>query len=348
MLVLIFGVQLSAQTLQDPQFNLSFTNTVFAQTNNQDNSTEVEVEIESEIAVSKEESEEENKEELEDTNDTENKENEIEVKIYKDIAELKIKINGKEQKRTLLTNDEAYILSFIAEITGLTEDEVKAIWDFEIVVKEVKTKETQDNEESKANKEARMQEKLEAKESERKQKAIERADLIIKKLEEKITNLEKRVQALLAKLEQGKYYGPIPEQTETTKSYSLSFTGSAETIGRAETQDMSGEIFLETLVVGPGTAKFRITGGDLIIGNTIYNIAFGKARATSSGQDSMIIISQVTDTEENITTLKILFDSESAISDIGMEPATVKIMMPQSKIAGHWMLSGLGQMILVE
>ena len=115
---------------------------------------------------------------------------------------------------------------------------------------------------------------------------------------------------------------------------------------------MSGEIFLETLIQGNRLTKFKITGGDLIIGEQFYDLAFGKARATSAGtggdNDSLLLISQVTDAEGNLMTLKILLDATTQIEAIGSEPVEVEIMMPQSKIAGQWMLSGSGQLTLTE
>ena len=352
-----------------------FSNNVFAQTeeeteDNEDSDIEVEAEVE--VEIESEEAESEETEEAEEAE--EKKEIEIEVEIENGQAEITIKIDNEEEEYTLDTDVEAEIIASISEKTGLTETEIKEIWKLEI-----ETEDETEDEEEKAKKRAeketerdtRLEEKRKEREArqteigaevelrlaeraaEREDKALQRAEDLIQKLEEKIANLEQRLQSLLQKLETGEYYGPVPQESAVTKSYNLFFEGSAQTIDGEQTEvEMSGEIFLETLVQGNRLTKFKITGGDLIIGEQFYDLAFGKARATSAGaggdNDSLLLISQVTDAEGNLTTLKILLDATTQIEAIGSEPVEVEIMMPQSKIAGQWMLSGSGQLTLTE
>ena len=373
--VLVLGLINTPSTLSklsDNTQSFQFGNHVFAQTeeeteDNEDSDIEVEAEVEVEI-----ESEEAESEEAEEAE--EKKEIEIEVEIENGQAEITIKIDNEEEEYTLDTDVEAEIIASISEKTGLTETEIKEIWKLEI-----ETEDETEDEEEKAKKraeketerETRLEEKRKEREArqteigaevelrlaeraaEREDKALQRAEDLIQKLEEKIANLEQRLQSLLQKLETGEYYGPVPQESAVTKSYNLFFEGSAQTIDGEQTEvEMSGEIFLETLIQGNRLTKFKITGGDLIIGEQFYDLAFGKARATSAGaggdNDSLLLISQVTDAEGNLMTLKILLDATTQIEAIGSEPVEVEIMMPQSKIAGQWMLSGSGQLTLTE
>src|SRR3989338_2216220 len=346
--VLVLGLINTPSTLSklyDNTQSFQFGNHVFAQTeegtedDEEDSDIEVEAEVEVEIESGEEESEE-----------------------------------TEEEEYTLDTDVEAEIIASISEKTGLTETEIKEIWELE-----TETEDETEDEEEKAKKraeketerETRLEEKRKEREArqtevaaevelrlaeraaEREDKALQRAEDLIQKLEEKIANLEQRLQSLLQKLETGEYYGPVPQESAVTKSYNLFFEGSAQTIDGEQTEvEMSGEIFLETLVQGNRLTKFKITGGDLIIGEQFYDLVFGKARATSAGtggdNDSLLLISQVTDAEGNLTTLKILLDATTQIEAIGSEPVEVEIMMPQSKIAGQWMLSGSGQLTLTE
>ena len=372
--VLVLGLINTPSTLSklsDNTQSFQFGNHVFAQTeeeteDNEDSDIEVEAEVE--VEIESEEAESEETEEAEE--DEEKKEIEIEVEIENGQAEITIKIDNEEEEYTLDTDVEAEIIASISEKTGLTETEIKEIWKLEIETEDEEEK-AKKRAEKETERETRLEEKRKEREArqteigaevelrlaeraaEREDKALQRAEDLIQKLEEKIANLEQRLQSLLQKLETGEYYGPVPQESAVTKSYNLFFEGSAQTIDGEQTEvEMSGEIFLETLIQGNRLTKFKITGGDLIIGEQFYDLAFGKARATSAGaggdNDSLLLISQVTDAEGNLTTLKILLDATTQIEAIGSEPVEVEIMMPQSKIAGQWMLSGSGQLTLTE
>jgi hypothetical protein len=326
--VLILGLINTPSTLSklsDNTQSFQFSHYVFAQTeeetedDEEEDSDEVEAEVEVEIDAENED--------IEDESENEEAEND-DVEDESENEEAEDEIEDEEEKARKRAEKEA-------------ERETRL---------EEKRKEREARQaETAAEVELRLAERA----AEREDKALQRAEDLIQKLEEKIANLEQRLQSLLAKLETGEYYGPVPQESAVTKSYNLFFEGSAQTIDGEQTEvEMSGEIFLETLIQGNRLTKFKITGGDLIIGEQFYDLAFGKARATSAGaggdNDSLLLISQVTDAEGNLTTLKILLDATTQIEAIGSEPVEVEIMMPQSKIAGQWMLSGSGQLTLIE
>jgi len=327
LLVLVLGLintQSTLSKLSDNTQSFQFSNYVFAQTeeeteDDEEEDSEVETEVEVEIDAENED--------IEDESENEEAEND-DVEDESENEEAEDEIEDEEEKARKRAEKEA-------------ERETRL---------EEKRKEREARQaETAAEVELRLAERA----AEREDKALQRAEDLIQKLEEKIANLEQRLQSLLAKLETGEYYGPVPEESAVTKSYNLFFEGSAQTIDGEQTEvEMSGEIFLETLIQGNRLTKFKITGGDLIIGEQFYDLAFGKARATSAGaggdNDSLLLISQVTDAEGNLTTLKILLDATTQIEAIGSEPVEVEIMMPQSKIAGQWMLSGSGQLTLIE
>ena len=96
---------------------------------------------------------------------------------------------------------------------------------------------------------------------------------LIQKLEQRISELENRLQTLLDKVETGEYYGPVVGTESTTKSYSISFDGVASSIyDESITTEVSGAVFLETLGSLKDTSKFRVTGGEIFVGENIYDI----------------------------------------------------------------------------
>ncbi len=155
---------------------------------------------------------------------------------------------------------------------------------------------------------------------------------------------------MLEKYENGKYYGPIPEGDQVTKSYSFSLDGSAFSIRDSTETDFSGEIFIETLWTGTHSSKFRVTGGQLIIGDISYDVIFGKARTTSStsgDKNSMIILAQLLDQEGNVNTLRLSFNSQVSLQEEPSQSINFEIA-PRSKIAHNWHLSASGQLSLLE
>ncbi len=133
-----------------------------------------------------------------------------------------------------------------------------------------------DFEDYQAKKELRLAEELTNKEL----SALERAEKLIEKLEQQIGNLEKRLQNLLEKYESGEYYGNISAVDDVTNFYVISFSGTALSIfDESVTTNMSGELRMENQVTASNTSKFKITTGEIEIGEAVYDIAFGKARA---------------------------------------------------------------------
>lgn len=158
---------------------------------------------------------------------------------------------------------------------------------------------------------------------------------------------------MLEKLESKEYFGPVVGQTATTKSYSISFDGTATSLGNdSKTDVVSGELFLETLGSLKDTAKFSVTGGEILVGDTFYDVVFGKARMGSSGQsgekDSMIIIGQIISDDGDVNTIRISVDSQVPFEgDFGLEPVDVQIAS-RSKISNQWSLSASGQLLSLQ
>jgi len=197
---------------------------------------------------------------------------------------------------------------------------------------------------NKAEKNSRLAENSSIKES----KALERAQRLIEKLEQKITSLEERLQTLIEKYESGEYYGNISTVDAVTNSYSISFEGTATSIyDETVTTEMSGELFLENQVTASNTSKFKILSGEVIIGNNMYDVAFGKARASSSGQgESLVILLQTIDSEDNDNTIKINLGFNSPLEgEIGNPPEEFEIQ-DKSQVSGQWVLDGSGQLSL--
>ncbi len=186
-----------------------------------------------------------------------------------------------------------------------------------------------------------------------KAESIHDADETISKLMKKIEQLEKRIQNLLLKLESGEYFGNISGGDPVVKSFGISFEGTATSLDDdSDVENSSGEIFIETLVTRDDTSKFRVTGGDIELGGTEYDLIFGKARISSTGtsgeKDSMVLLAHIVDDNGNDTTVKLILDFEIPLEgDFGLEPIDFQIKSPQSKISDDWSLSGSGQLTVV-
>ena len=207
-----------------------------------------------------------------------------------------------------------------------------------------------------AEKESRLagkQMELEVRLAEKESKALQRAVDLIQRLEQRITDLEQRLQTLLNKVESGEYYGNISQTDPVTNSYSISIDGMASSLfDESVTSDVSGEIFIENLRTDSKVTKFKVTGGEIFVGDEIYDVVFGKARISSSGpseeKDSMVLILQSMDSEGNGNTIRLSLDFESALEgDFGIEPIELKIIK-SSKISGQWSLSASGQLSLLQ
>ena len=193
---------------------------------------------------------------------------------------------------------------------------------------------------------------LEIKLTEKAQLSEERANKILEKIVKETQKHNDRVQKLLDKYQSGKYFGDITNTDKEIKSFTLTFEGIAAEIGdKSIIETLSGELFLENQLTGSHSKKFRVTGGEIFVGDSeVFDVIFGKARLSSSGQggekDSMIIIAQTSDGVD-VRTLKLSIDlSEEFTSET--ESAEIEILFPQSKIASLWFLSATGNLGLTE
>lgn len=178
-----------------------------------------------------------------------------------------------------------------------------------------------------------------------KQKSEAKSEQIISQLEQKITQLEKRIQDLLEKVQNGQYYGNT-DNTSTTKSYVISFDGTATSVqDNSVSAPVSADIFAENIMNKDGYSKLRVTGGHIDIGKTTYDIVFGKARVTDNSQgSSILLVAEIMDDSGDITTVRVNLDSAQSFDMADSQPINLQIQSPQSKIAGQWALQGTGSL----
>jgi hypothetical protein len=63
-----------------------------------------------------------------------------------------------------------------------------------------------------------------------------------------------------------------------------------------------------------------------------------------NANDTILLISEVIDEQGNITTLRLSFTSEVSLDGDFAESVNLKMLSPQSKIAGQWLLDAPMQM----
>ncbi len=107
---------------------------------------------------------------------------------------------------------------------------------------------------------------------------------------------------------------------------------------------------MENQVTTSDTSKFKILSGEVIVGNDIYDVAFGKARLSSSGpsgeENSLVIVLQTIDSEENDNTIKITLGLDSPLEGEFGSPAEEFEILDNSKVSGQWILDGSGKLSL--
>lgn len=181
-----------------------------------------------------------------------------------------------------------------------------------------------------------------------KQKSKAKTEQIISKLEQKIEQLEKRIQSLLEKVQTGQYFGSFDSTDQITKSYVISFDGTATSIqDQSVSAPVSADIFTETLMSKDGLTKLRVTGGQIDIGQTTYDVVFGKARITNNPSDQgifVLLVAEIMDDNGDITTIRMNLDSAQPFQTTDTQPIDLQIGSPQSKIAGQWTLEGTGSL----
>ena len=187
--------------------------------------------------------------------------------------------------------------------------------------------------------------------SNKESKALERAQKLIEKLEGQIANLEKRLQKLIEKYESGEYYGNISSVDEVTNSHVISFNGIGTSIyDDSIITQMSGELFMENQVTTSDSSKFKISSGEVKVGDAYYDVAFGKARMSSSGaggdKTSLVIVLQVSDSDENNNTIKMTLGFDSELEGEFGSPAEEFQILDNSKVSGQWILDGNGKLSL--
>ena len=183
-------------------------------------------------------------------------------------------------------------------------------------------------------------------ESNKESKTLERAQKLIEKLEQQISKLEQRLQHLIEKYQSGEYFGNLSSMDENKKSYTIDFKGTASSVyDETVTSEMSGKLFIENQVTASNTSKFNIVSGEIIVGNNVYDVVFGKARSSLSGElgdeDSLVLIMQTIDSEGNDNTIKITLGFGSLDEDIGDTTQEFEIM-ENSNISQQWKLEGNG------
>ena len=116
------------------------------------------------------------------------------------------------------------------------------------------------------------------------------------------------------------------------------------------TTEMSGELVMENQVTTSDTSKFKIISGKVMVGDDTYDVAFGKARLSPSGsggqEDSLVIVMQTMDVEENDNTIKMKLGFNPPLEgEFGNPPEEFEIL-DNSKVSGQWVLDGSGQISL--
>jgi len=281
------------------------------------------------------ETEDETEDELDDEDIEDEGETEIEVEVKNDKAKVKIELNGEEYRFVVTDVSESVIINAIMNKTGLTEDEITTIWDFEV------EDETEDDDSN----ELQTSEKITKHEN----KAKENAEETILQLQQKIDQLEERLQNLLDKFETGEYFGTVTNADTSPNAYSVSFDGLATSLDDDLVADVDGDIYLESITTGTDSFKLRITGGEILIGDTFYDFVFGKARLSSSDDGtSMVILGQVMDDQGNVNTIRLTLDTATALTDdFGSESVSFDIDPSRSKIAKQWALDASGDFSLL-
>jgi len=264
----------------------------------------------------------------EDDSDEED-EIEIKVKVKGDVAKVKVKFDGDKHKFLVTsdTSEDAIATAILNQLPGFTldESEIMEIWEFE------------EDEKDEGEPTSHTTTEFDAYEAEQNSQDLY-ADL-----QQKINELEERIQALLEKYESGEYYGNVPEVDSEIMSYTISFTGDAISHDDDSVSSVDGIIYIDSLMTNSNTSKYTVTGGEISIDDVFYDFIFGKVRVSPSG--NVVLIGQVmnwADEDDDSSTIKLIIQSDVPLEGgFGLESLNIEIL-PQSKIAGQWYLSGSG------
>jgi len=182
-----------------------------------------------------------------------------------------------------------------------------------------------------------------------KENALQKAIKHIEKLEQKIQGLEKRMQTLLDSIETGEYFGPTDVVVEK-KSYSLILGGTA-TSDINGFESFSADLFIDTLSEGDSSSKFQISGGELNVGDYVYDVVFGKARTmgSDSSTNNMILIGQIMDSAGDTSAIKFALSFEDDFKTMEeLENVSFEIVESKSKIVDEWNFAGSGRITILE
>ncbi|MCH7648555.1 MAG: hypothetical protein IIA83_08115, partial [Thaumarchaeota archaeon] len=256
---------------------------------------------------------------------------EIEVEVKGEVAKVKVEFND-DKHRFLVTDDtseDAIADAILNELPllPLDKDEIILMWEFE--------EEDEDEYTSLTTTEYAAYE------------SHQESQELYDDLQQRINELEERIQSLLEKYESGEYYGKVHEIDSEIMSYAISFTGFALSHDDDSVSSMEGTIYIDSLITGSNISKYAVTGGEISIDDIFYEFIFGKVRVTSSG--NVVLIGQVmnwADENDDSSTIKLVIRSDVPLEDgFGSESINIEIL-PQSKIAGLWFLSGTGSLAL--
>jgi hypothetical protein len=310
----------------------------------EDDEKDDENELEHDEEKDEDETDDQEKDDDDDERDEDEEELEIEVEVKNDTAKIKIELNDDDY-RFVLTDDvsESAIITAIMDKTGLTEDEITSNWEFEIEDEEREEDEDKENDGDSQVTDTAKTDKLIKHEN----KAQENAEETILELQQQINQLEQRLQKLLEKFETGEYFGTVTVPDPVPDSFVITIDGFASSLDDdTVVSNMEGEIFLESLMTASESTKLRITGGELLVGDTFYDFVIGKARLSSSGtsgdKDSMIILGQIMDDQGNVNTIRLSLDGTTSLDDFGSESVDFEINSSRSKIASQWGFDGVG------
>lgn len=178
--------------------------------------------------------------------------------------------------------------------------------------------------------------------SERRTVAEIKSEVIINELEDKVsrgmTGVDSRVQSLLAAIDTGRYHLPTSISEDAQKnSFNVSFEGQTRD-GMQE--PIIGSIYLENTVTRSEVTKYKVTGGEIFVGNNAYDVVFGKARMVSDPQlDVLVILGQIMDVNGNVSTIRVGIESNDLKEGIASGNTEFKLT-PNSKISNKFVHNG--------
>lgn len=315
--------------------------------------TEVEVEVESGDDSAKAEAKAETKTEAEMKSQnkmgSESKmesETEIEVYVSGNKATITIETKGEEKTYVMNTSSKAEIIAKIKSETSLTENEITSIWKYH---EEKKSEsKTEMKKQAKMDLEAEIQAKTTGI-TNLTLKAKERSKILVNSVEDKAEDTNKRFHAIMLKAKAKGYLNTESPTSSSAKTYIIQLNGMAKSEIKADAA-MEGALYLESMKKTGNVVKYKVPAGKLSINGENYDVLFGKARAISSTdakvKTNMVLIAEVMKPNGEITTMKILLQSNNSLNN-ETNTSAWSVVNSKSKIANEWSLDATGNMSLV-